>query len=161
MRLLKQPGALLSAPQDLATLHSENLESTGTTEIGDTTFTRLLGQNIARGTKIIINVEGLPNPNNSFLFGDTPGPAMIALIGILVILILIIIGIVSYMIIYKQLFRPTTKTLFPRPSKRQNLIESIAKLDIQFQTGSIGESQYKNNRSLLKKQLVEEIKKII
>ena len=144
-------------PQDLATLHSENLEPIGTTEIGDTTFTRLRGQNITRGTKIVIKVEGLPKPNNSFLFGDTPGPATIALIGIFVIFILIIIGILSYIIIYKKVFRPNTNTL---PSNRQKLIESIANLDIQFQNGSIDESQYKKIRSLLKKQLVEAITNI-
>jgi len=147
-------------PQDLATLSSKDLELTSSTEIGDTIFTRLRGQNISRGTKIIINVEGLPQPKNSLLFGDSPRPGMIALIAIFILFILVIIGTIGYMLIYKKLFRSSTNIQLTKYSSTQKLIASIAKLDIQFQQGSIDETQYKKNRWLLKNQLTQEITNI-
>jgi len=64
------------------------------------------------------------------------------------------------MLIYKKLFRSSTNIQLTKYSSTQKLIASIAKLDIQFQQGSIDESQYKKNRWLLKNQLTQEITNI-
>ena len=64
------------------------------------------------------------------------------------------------MIIYKKRFLSGNNIQLVKSLSRQKLIESIAKLDIEFQQGLIIESQYKKNRTLLKKQLVEEITNI-
>lgn len=127
---------------------SENLTSRGQIDIEGTPFFYLAGEQLARNARISTSLSGLPE-------GSIQGKLLWAGAGLAAVAVLLAVG---YPALRRRSLPQPALARGPGPRRtgnREALIEEIARLDDDFEGGSLPAEQYQRLRSQKKAQLLE------
>ena len=143
-------------PEDVATVTVPGLGAAEQTDIGGTTYARLEGENIPRGTRLSINVQGLPSANFVEKAQNTLWNRTAGLIAIPALLGLALIGLFVYFVLPRRPAETAFEAGATSSPIRRQMIASIAELDDRYERSEIEQKEYEEKREKLKGQLLHE-----
>ena len=140
------------APPEVATLSSESLGGAEVVEIGENRYQRLMASDMPRGSRVLLQLSGLPQPSFGERFSRLIRQvrleyAAVAGLGTLML------SLIAY-----ALWRRGAPGPLPAPyqpggdradSEKGHLVRQIAELDESFESGAVAEVQYRRRREAL------------
>ena len=127
---------------DKVSIKSDNLTAAGTTSMGTTAFTTVTGSNLAAGTTLSAKISGLSGAKNT-------SPLVWVGLGVIVVGA----GLLGPYLVRRR--KPLSVPVSAEGDQEERLLEAMANLDDDFESGKIAEGPYRAARAKIKTELVE------
>ena len=140
------------APPEVATLSSESIEGTEVVEIGDNRYQLLMASDLPRGSRVLLQLSGLPQPSFGERFSRLVRQVRLEYAAVTGLGTLML-SLIAYALWRRSAARPLPALghppVDPVDAEQGRLVREIAELDEGFESGTVAEVPYRRRREAL------------
>ena len=137
-------------PEGLGRVSSQELQEMEPLTLGDRTYQRLEGQDLQRGSRVVLNFTDLPQPSLMARIRTASTDDSVVLVSIPIALGAWLVALLGYVMLRSG----RTASAAAAPVDRAAVISAIARLDDRFRDGAIERQEYLRERWDLKDRLL-------